>query len=81
MKLKYIIYFHLLLLLQIANGNDASIGQYVMIEPYLDGCFRKFNSNGGWEDADERTMNALTHFSFVKSQGNFVLCDLQGIPV
>uniref|UniRef100_A0A914XGB2 Alpha-type protein kinase domain-containing protein n=1 Tax=Plectus sambesii TaxID=2011161 RepID=A0A914XGB2_9BILA len=33
---------------QVAGGL-LTVGQYVMIEPYLEGEFIKFNSNGGWE--------------------------------
>lgn len=42
----------------------------------------KFNSNSGWFLDDSSTPNlivqALSHFSYVWSQGNMVICNLQG---
>ena len=55
-------------------------GKKVLQEPYIE-KYQKFNSNTGW--ADDRTpwpkvMQALSHFTYHKSAGQFVLCDLQG---
>ncbi|PNH03131.1 Alpha-protein kinase 1 [Tetrabaena socialis] len=51
-----------------------------LVEPYIEG-FVKWNSNSGaifgstaWDDL----MQALSHFSYHASGGQFVLCDLQG---
>lgn len=53
----------------------------VLIEPYIDN-FEKFNSNSGWApitgDAWTDAMQALSHFSYHNSGGQFLLCDLQG---
>lgn len=49
-------------------------------EPFLDN-YDKWNSNSGWYDATTRfgeAMQALSHFSYHASAGEFVLCDLQG---
>lgn len=49
-------------------------------EPFIQN-YRKFNSNTGWNDSSRmwaRLMQALSHFSYHISGGNFVLCDLQG---
>lgn len=51
-----------------------------LIEPFIED-YIKFNSNSGWADDDEgwpRAMQALSHFSYHVTGGNFVLCDLQG---
>lgn len=54
---------------------------HALMEPYIPG-FRKFNSNSGWALRSKRTYNrilqALSHFSYVLSNRQLVLCDLQG---
>jgi hypothetical protein len=55
-------------------------GQKVMQEPFVQG-YQKFNSNSGWKDHGlgwSEVMQALSHYSYHKSGGQFVLCDLQG---
>lgn len=55
-------------------------GQKVLQEPFIDD-YQKFNSNSGWADNETpwpRVMQALSHFSYHASGGQFVLCDLQG---
>ncbi|KAK4465919.1 kinase-like domain-containing protein [Cladorrhinum samala] len=49
-------------------------------EPFIQN-YQKFNSNTGWVDTTRRwaqIMQALSHFSYHVSGGNYVLCDLQG---
>ena len=52
-----------------------------LIEPMIEN-FEKFNSNTGWADksggAWSEVMQALSHFSYHNSGGQFLLCDLQG---
>lgn len=56
-------------------------GQKTLVEPFIVG-FQKFNSNTGWTpsttDVWGEAMQALSHFSFHNSRGQFLLCDLQG---
>jgi hypothetical protein len=55
-------------------------GQKVLQEPFIE-SYQKFNSNSGWADDATpwpRVMQALSHFSYHASGGQFVLCDLQG---
>jgi hypothetical protein len=55
-------------------------GQRVLCEPFIEN-YEKFNSNTGWNDARRewaQVMQALSHFSYHISGGNYVLCDLQG---
>mmetsp|Transcript_19826 Transcript_19826/g.25861 ORF Transcript_19826/g.25861 Transcript_19826/m.25861 type:complete len:249 (-) Transcript_19826:158-904(-) len=63
------------------DGNDQWSGSKVLQEPYVEN-YQKFNSNTGWNDDDEtpwpQVMQALSHFSYHSSGGQFVLCDLQG---
>ena len=52
-----------------------------LLEPMIEN-FEKFNSNTGWApvtgDAWTEAMQALSHFSYHDSGGQFLLCDLQG---
>ncbi len=56
-------------------------GKQCLVEPYIDDFF-KINSNTGWttnEDSEQVDMlQALSHYSYHVSSGQFVLCDLQG---
>jgi hypothetical protein len=55
-------------------------GKKVLQEPFINN-YQKFNSNTGWADNETpwpRIMQALSHFSYHVSGGQFVLCDLQG---
>lgn len=51
------------------------------VEPYIDNFF-KINSNTGWTTSDDNEsvdmLQALSHYSYHVSSGQFVLCDLQG---
>ena len=48
-----------------------------LVEPMLEGEFLKFNSNSGYISGSD-FMQALSHFSYNHSRGQFLLCDLQG---
>jgi len=50
----------------------------VWIEPKLSGEFLKFNNNFGYVGELSKTIQALSHFSWVHSKGKLILCDLQG---
>jgi hypothetical protein len=56
-------------------------GVKLLCEPMIEN-YEKFNSNSGWADksggAWSEAMQALSHFSFHKSNGSYLLCDLQG---
>ena len=53
--------------------------QRLLSEPFLSN-FQKFNSNTGWQAAGEwsNALQSLSHYSYHHSQGDLVLCDLQG---
>ncbi|KAH7007203.1 kinase-like domain-containing protein [Ilyonectria destructans] len=59
---------------------DEWSGQRHLCEPFIQN-YQKFNSNTGWNDDSMgwgEVMQALSHFSYHVSGGQFVLCDLQG---
>ena len=49
----------------------------LLVEPMIEGDYLKFNSNSGHSNGD-KLMGALSHFSYHHSQGQELLCDLQG---
>jgi Alpha-kinase family len=55
-------------------------GRKILQEPFIE-AYQKFNSNTGWSDDSlpwPRVMQALSHFTYHTSDGNKLLCDLQG---
>lgn len=55
-------------------------GRKVLQEPFIEN-YQKFNSNTGWADDSlpwTRVMQALSHFTYHISNGQKLLCDLQG---
>ncbi|KAI5925859.1 kinase-like protein [Camillea tinctor] len=61
------------------GGGDRA-GQNYLNEPFIQN-YQKFNSNTGWNDDSKawgEAMQALSHFSYHVTGGQFVLCDLQG---
>eukprot|EP00415_Alexandrium_ostenfeldii_P003594 UN3594 len=62
---------------QVWTAMDGS-GEKKLIEPWLPGNFKKFNSNTGWVDDSSRLTEALSHFSYDYTNGACLLCDLQG---
>ena len=55
--------------------------EYVAIEPFLDGYYQKFNSNGGFENRAQKVMQTFTHWTWQISGGKFMVADLQGIQL
>ncbi|KHO01337.1 MHCK/EF2 kinase [Metarhizium album ARSEF 1941] len=66
---------------QFNHSSDSEwSGQKVLCEPFIQN-YQKFNSNSGWHTETRawgEVMQALSHFSYHLSAGDFVLCDLQG---
>ncbi|KAL1990248.1 hypothetical protein VTN49DRAFT_6087 [Thermomyces lanuginosus] len=65
---------------QFEDGCGEWSGQRHLVEPFIRN-YQKFNSNSGWNDDSEgwaEVMQALSHFSYHITGGNYVLCDLQG---
>ena len=65
-----------------AEENDKIlVGELVIMEPYLNGEFTKWNSNGGWQnpDAIESSVQAFCHWSYHYSNEELLFCDAQGI--
>ncbi|KAK3500150.1 uncharacterized protein B0T23DRAFT_435569 [Neurospora hispaniola] len=69
------------------NGRRGSKGKCISIEPFLAGKFVKYNGNAGYankeanlaHDPSNQAAQAFSHFSFERSRGRFLVCDLQGV--
>jgi hypothetical protein len=63
------------------DGWTHPLGWPAIVEPYIE-HFEKFNSNSGWVSRDRHelvdVLQALSHYSYHVSGGQFLLCDLQG---
>jgi hypothetical protein len=63
-----------------ASGNGC-----LSLEPFIEGEYDKYNSNGLWikedspDDPFNRTAQAFSHFTFERSWGHFLVNDLQGV--
>lgn len=57
----------------------------VSLEPYIPGRYEKYNNNAGWVNGDipddpiNQAAQAFSHFTFERSWGRFLVCDLQGV--
>lgn len=64
------------------SSRAMPVGERVLIEPYVPGEFKKYNSNSGWvcDAADGGDMlQAFSHWTYHKSGGTQLVCDIQGI--
>ena len=51
----------------------------VIIEDFLDGKFRKWNSNSGWFGEENISIQAFCHWTYHYTDGKLLFCDAQGI--
>ncbi|KAF4994751.1 hypothetical protein FDECE_13024 [Fusarium decemcellulare] len=63
-----------------ASGADC-----MSLEPYIEGEYVKYNNNSSYvneEDPDDefnKAAQAFSHFTYERSWGSFLVCDLQGV--
>jgi hypothetical protein len=62
----------------VGDAGCSLAGQKMLVEPMITGEYFKFNSNTGYSSGDSDAMQALSHFSYHESGGEYLLCDLQG---
>jgi hypothetical protein len=69
---------------KVTRVGDAKVtlGEQIMVEPYLEGKYTKWNSNSGWfrpkEDGGDM-IQAFSHWTYHETQGKLMLVDLQGV--
>jgi len=62
------------------NPLSEEIGSYVLVEAYLEGEWEKFNSNGGGvNEKYETSLQAFSHYTYDETNGELLVCDLQGV--
>lgn len=55
-------------------------GSYVLVEAYLQGEFTKWNSNYEYVNEEDKTsLQAFSHFTYKKTNGKLLICDIQGV--
>lgn len=57
----------------------VKLGDHVAIERYIPGEYKKFNSNGGYEDGMYPLMPGFCHWTWCDSGTRQMVCDLQGV--
>jgi hypothetical protein len=50
-----------------------------IMEPMLKGVFKKHNNNYGEVYSDQETPEAFSHYTYQKTQGKMLVCDIQGV--
>jgi Alpha-kinase family len=69
------------------KGKSVTVSgdECLSLEPYIEGPYIKYNSNSGYVNEDipyskaNQAAQAFSHFTFERSQGQFLVCDLQGV--
>ncbi|KAL0472654.1 hypothetical protein QR685DRAFT_242479 [Neurospora intermedia] len=63
---------------ELKSGDES-----ISIEPYIGTDYVKYNTNASWvndsQDPSNEAAQAFSHFTFERSRGAFLTCDLQGI--
>jgi len=54
--------------------------QLMAVEPFMPGEYQKYNNNFGWVSyVDRNTPQAFSHFTYVASNGEHLVTDIQGV--
>ncbi|KAK6536346.1 hypothetical protein TWF281_000585 [Arthrobotrys megalospora] len=66
------------------KSEEASGDTCISLEPFIEGHYVKYNNNAGYVNGDiteksNKAAQAFSHFTFERSQGRFLVCDLQGV--
>ncbi|KAM0338320.1 hypothetical protein ACHAPU_011372 [Fusarium lateritium] len=65
------------------NGDSGT--DYISLEPFIEGDYVKYNNNCSYvnednpEDEFNKAAQAFSHFTYERSWGSFLVCDLQGV--
>ena len=63
----------------ITAGRGFKSGEWVTLEPYIEGNYEKWNSNSGWNKEEKLSVHAFCHWTYHYSGGTMLLCDAQGV--
>lgn len=53
--------------------------RYMALEPWIPGVYEKKTSNGGFSSTNSEAAQAFSHFSFVLTEGEYMVTDIQGV--
>lgn len=53
-------------------------GENTSVEQIVNGEWEKFNSNSGWSSGNATLPDAFSHWTWVETGGDMLVCDLQG---
>jgi hypothetical protein len=68
-----------------SKSDVASGYECISLEPFIEGTYVKYNNNCGYVNEDipddryNQAAQAFSHFTFERSQGRFLVSDLQGV--
>jgi len=68
-----------------SSSSSGAADTCISLEPFLAGTYVKYNGNAGYvggrpdDDPIHQAAQAFSHFTFERSRGQFLVCDLQGV--
>ena len=60
-------------------GAHPKVGEYVIVEDYIEGDYKKWCNNYGFVSTESFSMPAFMHWSWVHTKGELMIADLQGV--
>ncbi|XP_052795894.1 alpha-protein kinase vwkA-like [Mya arenaria] len=79
-KMQYVSTFNVLWFIPYdTDSRYVKSNEHVSIEPFIEGQYDKFNSNGGYEKSIHELMTTFCHWTWYISGHKFMVCDLQGV--
>lgn len=65
---------------EVPYGNVyAEVNDKILVEDFIEGKYEKFNTNGGWESDSVTAVPAFSHYTYWKTGGELLVCDIQGV--
>ena len=59
---------------------DKTTNQLISVEPFIEGSYKRFSSNTGFEDPQFNAyIPAFAHYTWLASKGRLVVMDIQGV--
>ena len=64
---------------KVSTSGDFQEGEWITIEPYIEGEYIKWNSNSGCFREEKLSVHAFCHWTYHQSKRTLLLCDAQGV--
>lgn len=79
----HIVYYDIQKVVKQPTNATPKLGEWILVEDYLEGDFQKFVSNTGWVKplclTSYNSMPAFSHWTWVYTKGQLMVTDLQGV--